>query len=234
MRRHGRGLRSRHPARYTGRARDGGCEVVSGCGCWHRRAIRRGIAGCRRLGSGNGPTPRGGDPVTRVVVLAAHPDDELLGAGATLAKHVQASDEVHAVILADGATSRYDVGMVDVLATASKRAAATLGLTSIRSCGLPDQRLDQLALVEITQAVETILDELRPQVVYSHFPGDVNLDHGVVARAAWTACRPYVLPDLRRFAVFETPSSTEWAWPTIGEAFRPGLFSDVTATLDIK
>lgn len=172
--------------------------------------------------------------MNRVVVLAAHPDDELLGAGATLAKHVRAGDEVHAVVLADGATSRYEDTMVEVLAAASKQAAEVLGLASLRTCGLPDQRLDGLPLVDLTRAVETVLDELRPHVVYSHFPGDVNLDHGVVARAAWTACRPYVLPQLRRFAVFETPSSTEWAWPSAGTVFRPNMFSDVSSTLDTK
>jgi LmbE family N-acetylglucosaminyl deacetylase len=172
--------------------------------------------------------------VSAVVVVAAHPDDELLGVGATLVKHVRAGDEVHAVIMADGATSRYADAMVGVLEEASKRAAETLGLASIRACSLPDQRLDGVPLVEVTKAVESVLDELRPRVVYTHFPGDVNLDHGVVARATWTACRPYVLPGLRRFAVFETPSSTEWAWPLDGGTFTPGLFVDVTDTLATK
>ncbi|NMI02274.1 PIG-L family deacetylase [Pseudonocardia acidicola] len=172
--------------------------------------------------------------MSTVVIVAAHPDDELLGAGATLAKHVRAGDGVHAVIMAEGATSRYDGAMVGVLADASKQAAEVLGLASVRACSLPDQRLDTVALVEVTQALESVLDELRPQVVYTHFPGDVNLDHGIVSRAAWTACRPYVLPGLRRFAVFETPSSTEWAWPLDGGAFTPGLFVDVTETVETK
>jgi LmbE family N-acetylglucosaminyl deacetylase len=168
-----------------------------------------------------------------VVVLAAHPDDELLGVGATLVKHVRAGDEVHAVILAEGATSRYRHDMVGVLVDASKQAADVLGLASVRACALPDQRLDALPLVEVTQAIEATLDTLRPDVVYTHFSGDVNLDHHVVARAAWTACRPYMLPALRRFAVFETPSSTEWGWPADG-GFTPNRYVDVTATLATK
>jgi LmbE family N-acetylglucosaminyl deacetylase len=172
--------------------------------------------------------------VSVVVVVAAHPDDELLGAGATLAKHVRAGDEVHAVVMAEGATSRYETDMVTVLLDASKRAADVLGLASLRACGLPDQRLDAVPLVELTQTVEAVLDELRPAVVYTHFPCDVNLDHGMVARATWTACRPYVQPQLQRFAVFETPSSTEWAWPLDDGAFRPTLFVDVSETLELK
>ncbi|WP_433503780.1 PIG-L deacetylase family protein [Pseudonocardia halophobica] len=172
--------------------------------------------------------------MSTVVVLAAHPDDELLGIGGTLAKHARAGDEVHAVILAEGATSRYDADMVDVLADAAKRAADVLGLASVRNCSLPDQRLDALPLVDVTQTIERVLGELQPETVYTHFPGDVNCDHGVVGRAAWTACRPYAAPLLRRFAVFETPSSTEWAWPTSDAAFTPGLFVDISDTLDTK
>jgi LmbE family N-acetylglucosaminyl deacetylase len=89
-------------------------------------------------------------------------------------------------------------------------------------------------LLEVTRLVEAVVDELRPDVVYTHFPGDVNADHGVVARAAWTACRPFVLPGLRRFAVFETPSSTEWAWPLDGAEFAPNSFVDITDTLPDK
>jgi LmbE family N-acetylglucosaminyl deacetylase len=171
--------------------------------------------------------------MSTVLTIAAHPDDEVLGAGATLARHVRAGDEVHAVVVAEGATSRYDAEMVTVLSDASKRAADLLGLTSLRSLGLPDQRLDAVPLVELTQSVEAVLDEVRPDVVYTHFPGDVNLDHGMVARAAWTACRPYARPGLHRFAVFETPSSTEWAWP-LDEGFRPNLYVDVAETLEVK
>lgn len=172
--------------------------------------------------------------MSAVVVVAAHPDDELLGAGGTLARHARAGDEVHALIVADGATSRYDAEMVPVLAAAAKQAADVLGFASLRTGSLPDQRLDTVSLLEVTRLVEAVLDEVRPQTVLTHFPGDVNLDHAVVARAAWTACRPYVLPRLRRFAVFETPSSTEWAWPLEGGAFEPDLFVDISATLDLK
>jgi LmbE family N-acetylglucosaminyl deacetylase len=169
-----------------------------------------------------------------VVVIAAHPDDEILGAGATLARHVRDGREVHAVVLAEGATSRYDDDMVPALQKAAIRSAEQVGFASIRFENLPDQRMDAVPLIEVTQRVEQILRELRPQIVYTHFPDDVNLDHGVASRATWTACRPYALPGLRRFAVFETPSSTEWAWPLSGDAFRPNHFVDVSDLLDVK
>ncbi|MFD8305493.1 PIG-L deacetylase family protein [Streptomyces sp. NPDC059690] len=168
-----------------------------------------------------------------VLVLAAHPDDELLGAGATLARHVGDGDLVHAVVLTEGASSRYREGLAEDLVKSAHRAAQLLGLASLQLWPLPDQRLDTLPLIDVVQRVEAVVDALRPDVVYTHFPGDVNTDHGVVARAAWTACRPYVLPGLRRFAVFETPSSTEWGW-SADSPFTPSLYVDVSATLDIK
>ena len=116
----------------------------------------------------------------------------------------------------------------------ARLAAEVIGCSSLRFLGLPDQRLDAIPLIELTQQLEAALDDIDPHVVYTHFPGDVNTDHGLVARAAWTACRPFSRPQLCRFAVFETPSSTEWAWPLPGGQLEPNLFVNVTETLDIK
>jgi LmbE family N-acetylglucosaminyl deacetylase len=169
-----------------------------------------------------------------VLVFASHPDDEILGAGATLAGHASRGDEVHAVVLAEGASSRYSETMQQALQKAGLRAAEEIGFASIRFEGLPDQRLDTVPLIEITQGLEAILEELDPEVVYTHFPGHVNVDHGVVARAVWTACRPYRFPRIRRLVAFETPSSTEWAWPLPDGVFSPTLFVEVSATIDAK
>jgi LmbE family N-acetylglucosaminyl deacetylase len=171
---------------------------------------------------------------TRIVVIGAHPDDEILGAGGTLARHVMEGDEVHAIVVADGASSRAPDEMMFALKEDAARAAETIGFASIRVQSLPDQRLDTVPFIDLTQNIEAILDDIQPHVVYTHFPGDVNVDHGLVARAAWTACRPYVRPQLRRFAVFETPSSTEWAWPVNDSDLRPNHFVDITETLDTK
>lgn len=171
---------------------------------------------------------------TRVAVIAAHPDDELLGIGGTLARHVRNGDEVHAVVVADGAGSRYPAELVATLEKQARRAAEVIGFTSLQFLSLPDQRLDAVPLIETTQRLEGVLDEIEPETVYTHFPEDVNSDHRLVARCAWTACRPYARPGLRKFAVFETPSSTEWAWPMTGTEFRPNWFVDVTETLEIK
>jgi LmbE family N-acetylglucosaminyl deacetylase len=169
-----------------------------------------------------------------VLVIAAHPDDEILGAGGTLARHVRAGDEVHAMVISEGAGSRYGDAMVAKLQEHARRAAAEIGFASLRLESLPDQRLETLPLIELTQRLEAVIDELQPDTVYTHFPEDVNNDHRVVARAAWTACRPYRMPFVRRFLVFETPSSTEWAWPITGSVFSPNHYVDIGETLDVK
>ncbi len=169
-----------------------------------------------------------------VLVVAAHPDDEILGAGATLARHVDQGDEVHACVLAEGATSRYEDAMVNELVECGKRAGEAIGFTSLRFEQLADQRLDTLPLIEVTQLVEEMVDSTRPEVVYTHFPWDANTDHAVVARCVWTACRPYRFPTVRMLAAFETPSSTEWALPGEQRRFEPQRYVDVSATLARK
>ncbi len=170
----------------------------------------------------------------KVMVVAAHPDDEILGAGATLARHASVGDQVHACVLAEGATSRYDDQMVDTLHECGKRAGDLIGFSSVRFDHLPDQRLDTLPLIEVTQRIEELVDTVRPEVIYTHFPWDVNSDHAVVAKCLWTACRPYRFPFVRCIAAFETPSSTEWAIPSEQHRFQPNRFVDVSSTLDLK
>lgn len=169
----------------------------------------------------------------RIAVIGAHPDDELLGAGGTLALHARAGDEVHAIIVADGAGSRYPAGLADTLEKQARRAAEVIGFASVGFLALPDQRLDTVPLIELTQRLEAMFDDIGPSIVYTHFPEDVNDDHRVVARCAWIACRPY-RRHLRKFAAFETPSSTEWAWPLPGTSLAPNLFVDVTDAIDVK
>ena len=166
--------------------------------------------------------------------MAAHPDDEILGAGGTLAKHLAQGDEVHALVLSEGASSRYEEGAEQTLRDSAARSAEKIGFASIQLLDMPDQRLDAVPLIEVTQAIESFVFDLRPEVVYTHTPADVNTDHGIVARATWTACRPYSTPWLTRILAFETPSATEWAWPLPDGGFHPNWFVDVTETLGRK
>lgn len=176
-----------------------------------------------------------------IVVVAAHPDDEILGCGGTMARHARAGDAVHVLIMAEGITSRGQVRDVaknqdDLhrLADTARDANRLLGATSVTLHGLPDNRLDSVDRLDVTKLVEAELARLRPTVVYTHHAGDLNIDHRVVHDAVVTACRP--LPDscVRTLAFFEVPSSTEWQPPASGPVFAPNWFVDIADTLAAK
>lgn len=164
-----------------------------------------------------------------VAVIAAHPDDEILGVGGTLRRHVLEGDDVHAFVVCEGETVRYQ-GREVGLAEHTRQAAAVVGFASLEQLGFSDQRLDVACLTDLTAALEARLRQLRPRIVYTHFGGDLNRDHRALVDAVLVACRP--LDDkIEQVLGFETPSSTEWSTPN---AFMPHHFVEITATLEDK
>lgn len=168
----------------------------------------------------------------RVLTVAAHPDDETLGAGGTMAWHAARGDTVWVCILTDGVTSRH--GHVGQQAECAKRACDTLGVDRLVMVGLPDQRLNTLTLLDVITPIEDCIDELQPDVVLTHFGGDVNEDHRLVSRATMVATRPVAGNSVKRVCTFEIPSSTDWAPPVAGSIFAPNVFVDISETLDTK
>ena len=116
----------------------------------------------------------------KILVVAAHPDDELLGAGGTLARHAAAGDEVYSVIMCEGESLRYkhDVGQSDAI----KNAAKVLGVKKTFHIQMPDQRLDTYTLTDIISPLEKISEEIKPNIVYCQFGGDINMDHQLLFR----------------------------------------------------
>ncbi|NQU59146.1 MAG: PIG-L family deacetylase [Rhodospirillales bacterium] len=171
-----------------------------------------------------------------VLVIAAHPDDEILGPGGTLARHAEEGDAVHILIVAEGATARENgtTDDVDKLKNAAVCAAKAIGAHPPRMLGLPDNRLDTMALLDVVRPIEDAVRKITPTLVYTHHGGDLNLDHRIVHQAVVTACRP--LPDstVRKLYGFETLSSTEWATPSMGPVFNPTHFVDISKTLGNK
>jgi LmbE family N-acetylglucosaminyl deacetylase len=176
----------------------------------------------------------------KVLVIAAHPDDEVLGCGATVARLVQEQHEVHFAILGEGITSRHvqrseaDESQLAELHGHARAAAAKLGARSIALHKLPDNRLDTVPLLEVVKVVEDLIERIKPEVIYTHHPGDLNVDHGVIHRAVLTATRPMAGQVVREIYAFEVPSSTEWAFASLQPVFRPNVFVDVSATLEAK
>jgi N-acetylglucosamine malate deacetylase 1 len=168
----------------------------------------------------------------RVLAIAAHPDDEVLGVGGTLIRHFKAGDEVRILIVCSADSIRYPEGEHNQPAD-SQRAAHYLGGRTI-GLGFPDQRLDAGSNLEVIQALEREVREFRPDVVYTHHWGDVNADHVRIAEAVDVATRPFAAPWVQRLFAFHTPSSTEWTASERDRPFAPNVFSDITAELDRK
>jgi N-acetylglucosamine malate deacetylase 1 len=172
----------------------------------------------------------------RVLVVAAHPDDEVLGCGATVARHVEQGDAVEILILGTGALSREGADPEEParLARRAEEAARILGVRRVRVLDLPDNRFDSVDLLEIVKRVEAEIRQVDPEVVYTHHAGDLNVDHRRTFEAVLTACRPQLSGGVRKILSFEVPSSTEWQSPTSGPGFCPNTFVDVERTIDRK
>jgi methionyl-tRNA formyltransferase/LmbE family N-acetylglucosaminyl deacetylase len=168
----------------------------------------------------------------KVLAIAAHPDDEVLGAGGTLIRHFKAGDEVRILIVCSAHSIRYREGEHEQPADA-QRASHYLGAHTA-GLGFPDQRLDAGSNLELIQSLEQEIREFQPDVVFTHHWGDVNADHVRIAEAVDVATRPYAAPFIRRIYGFETPSSSEWTASQRDRPFSPNVFSDITGELDRK
>ncbi|MNX53250.1 1D-myo-inositol 2-acetamido-2-deoxy-alpha-D-glucopyranoside deacetylase [compost metagenome] len=176
-----------------------------------------------------------------VLVVAAHPDDEVLGCGATIAKHARAGDRVHVIIMAEGLTSREarrdragQQEALSELARAAHRANQILSVASLELLDFPDNRMDSCDRLDVIKVVEQAVSEHRPRLVYTHHAGDVNIDHRRIHEAVVTACRPMPGGCVETLLFFEVPSSTEWQPPHSAPPFLPNWFEPVEETLAIK
>lgn len=169
-----------------------------------------------------------------ILVVAAHPDDEILGVGGTIAKHVEAGDAVYGLILGEGQTARFDrreeAGneIVERLHGDTERAAAVLGIRKMYFENFADNRFDSVDLLDIVKAVERRIRELRPAVIYTHHRGDLNVDHRMTYQAVLTATRPMQDQPVKEIYTFETVSSTEWNFSYGQEQFAPNVFVRLT------
>ena len=176
-----------------------------------------------------------------VLVIAAHPDDEVLGCGGTIARLTDAGQSVHVLLLADGENSRASadgsgvaVGAVAARNAAAEKACHILGCASVECLALADNRMDGHVLLDVVKEIEARIERHEPTMVLTHHCGDVNVDHRVVHQAVIVACRPMPSNPVRELLFFEVPSSTEWCPPASGDSFAPNYFVDVSTTLDRK
>ena len=171
-----------------------------------------------------------------VLVVAAHPDDEVLGCGGTIAKYSK-DNNIYLVILGEGISSRYiqrnEVKKKELLQLRkdSQKVGELLGIKEIFFFALPDNRFDTVSFLDIVKKVEEIIKKIKPEIIYTHYSGDLNIDHRLTFQAVLTATRPVKGCSVKEIYSFEIPSSTEWAYP---DTFRPNVFIDVTKTINKK
>jgi len=166
-----------------------------------------------------------------IVVVAAHPDDEVLGCAGSIALHRKRGDKVHVIFMADGENARTSqISQHAARQSAAHAALAVLGVESVQFLNFADNAMDSIPLLRITQALESKLALLQPDMIYTHFGHDLNIDHRRTYQAVLTACRPQPGQSVKAIYCFEVPSSTEWGAVT-EPAFRPQLFVNISNVL---
>jgi len=176
----------------------------------------------------------------RIAIIAAHPDDEVLGCGGTLARLANEGHQVHVLLMADGESSRegaehpIDSGLLSARNAAAEGACKILGCASVKALNLPDNRLDGMERLDIIKQIENFIERYHPSTVFTHHAGDVNIDHRVVHDAVIAACRPQPEHPVKELLFFEVPSSTEWRPPGSAVAFAPNAFFNISETLNLK
>lgn len=174
----------------------------------------------------------------RILIVAAHPDDEVLGCFGTVARLIDEGYEAYTLILGEGKTSRDETREVakrsrelKELDEEIRRANDVIGIKQVFVEQFPDNRFDRVDLLDIVKTITKIKEAIRPDIIFTHYEGDLNIDHQLTYKAVITATRPMAEESVKEIYAFEVLSSTEWAYPL---SFTPDTFFDITSTIDRK
>jgi N-acetylglucosamine malate deacetylase 1 len=169
-----------------------------------------------------------------VLVVSAHPDDEALGCAGVIAKHLENNDKVHLLFMTDGVGSRkVRENDAHVRLISAQKAAEIMQVSSFTNLSFPDNQMDSVPLLDIVKEIEIKIDEIRPEIIYTHHLGDLNIDHQMTHKAVITSCRPQPGFCVKEIYAFEVLSSTEWQTPSL-MPFIPNLYVDITDYIEIK
>lgn len=171
----------------------------------------------------------------KVLVVAAHSDDEVLGCGGTIAKHVDNGDNVYVVFMTDGVASRpkVEISDCDERVLSSENALRVLGAKQVFYFDFPDNQMDSIPLLLIAKKIESVVEDIAPNIVYTHFSEDLNIDHQMTHKAVLTACRPQVSCSVKEIYCFEVLSSTEWNTKA-SNVFLPQKIVDISQQWEKK
>ena len=175
-----------------------------------------------------------------IVVIAAHPDDEVIGCGGSIARFRQEGKDVHILLMTDGVSSRNQdpnhVNIDDVTDrnNHSEKANKILGTSSVTYLNFPDNMMDSVSMLSVVKEIESFLEKHKPDIVFTHHSGDVNIDHRIVHDAVIVACRPQPGYYVKELLFFEIASSSEWQSNSFNKPFLPNMFIDISSTIQKK
>ena len=176
----------------------------------------------------------------KILVVVAHPDDEVLGCGGTIARLASEGNYVYTMILGEGVTSRDSKrdrtkreNEIAELRKQAENANKILGVKKVYTYGFQDNRFDTVSLLDIIKTIEKIKENIKPDIVFTHYYGDLNIDHQITFKAVMTAFRPIKGESVKEIYSFEIPSSTEWNVLS-STYFTPDYFVNINKSLEIK
>ena len=169
-----------------------------------------------------------------VLVVAPHPDDEVLGVGGTVLRHLAEGDAVHILVCTRGEDCRFGPDQVQRVQTEARQVHSFLGVTGSHFLDLPAARLDTVPGTDINAALGAVFQTVKADTIYVPHAGDLHRDHQLIFQAAMVCSRPSGIGFPRRILAYETVSETEWYAPGITPAFAPNVFVDVTSYMDKK
>jgi LmbE family N-acetylglucosaminyl deacetylase len=172
--------------------------------------------------------------VCKILVIAPHPDDEVLGVGGTMARHTRQRDEVYLCVVTKAYSPDWSEEFLKNRPKEIKRANKILGVRHTYFLNFPTVKLDTVPQKELNEAISKVVNKVRPDIVYIPHRGDTNKDHRLVFESAMVALRPKPRISVRKILSYETLSETEWAAPPPEEAFFPNVYVDIYDTLKIK
>jgi len=171
--------------------------------------------------------------VKKILIVAAHPDDEVLGCFGTVAKLVKKGYKAYTLILGEGKTSRdnFNKKELEILKNEIIKANNVIGIDKIFIEHFPDNRFDSVNLLDIVKVIEKVKNEIKPDIIFTHFKNDLNIDHQITYKAVITATRALKNESVKEIYSFEVLSSTEWNYPL---SFNPDVYFDISSTIDLK
>ena len=174
----------------------------------------------------------------RILIIAAHPDDEILGCGGTIARLNKEGYESYSIILGEGITSRDNTrdrikneSKIINLKEQANRANELLGIKKVFFFDFPDNRFDTVPFLDIVKIIEEVKNQIKPEIIFTHYEKDLNIDHQITYKVAITATRPVKEETVKEIYSFEIQSSTEWSYPL---SFSPDVFFNISGTINIK